>query len=295
MTGPSRSATEPWNGIDLAREFPGEDMSDPRVVAVIEVIAGRQSAEVAERHRLDPTLLRRWVRDFLDAGIGRITNRPDEQAARQRDRFLAALAHETRTPLAAAQGWASMLADGSSSPLELDTAASRLREALDRLTERIVDVELLAVSSLGRLVVNPVPARIDVMTSSLPGLDGVGGEGGELEIEVDPAYFSRVLRDLWLAGHALPRPRSLRLEVVIVEPWAEIRVVRDADPIDPAVLQALFDPFEFNDDGTGVTIGLYLARALTVAHGGTIGVDQDEDGAALWVRVPHHRADPRML
>ena len=68
--------------------------------------------------------------------------------------------------------------------------------------------------------------------------------------------------------------------------WVEVRVVRDADPIDPQVLQALFEPFDTNDDDTGVTIGLYLARALTVAHGGTMGVDQDEAGAALWVRVP---------
>ena len=55
---------------------------------------------------------------------------------------------------------------------------------------------------------------------------------------------------------------------------------------DPEVLQALFEPFDLNDDDTGVTIGLYLARALTVAHGGTVGVDQDEAGAVLWVRVP---------
>ena len=52
------------------------------------------------------------------------------------------------------------------------------------------------------------------------------------------------------------------------------------------MLQALFEPFDTNDDDTGVTIGLYLARALTVAHGGTLGVEQDEHGAALWVRIP---------
>jgi signal transduction histidine kinase len=89
----------------------------------------------------------------------------------------------------------------------------------------------------------------------------------------------------------LPTPRSLQLEATTVGPWVELRVVRAADPIDPAVLTALFEPFDLNDDGTGVTIGLYLARALTVAHGGTIGVDQDDDSAVLWVRVPRQAGD----
>ena len=41
-----------------------------------------------------------------------ITNQPDPDEARQRDRFLAAFAHELRTPVAVATGWAMVLADG---------------------------------------------------------------------------------------------------------------------------------------------------------------------------------------
>jgi signal transduction histidine kinase len=136
----------------------------------------------------------------------------------------------------------------------------------------------------------PASVRVSDLTSGLAGLTDVGGEGGGVDLEVDPEHFRRVLRDLWQAGSSLREPRSLRLEVATVEPWVEIRVVRDADPIDIKVLKALFEPFDLNDDGTGVTIGLYLARAFTVAHGGTIGVDQDEHSAALWVRVPRRRS-----
>jgi K+-sensing histidine kinase KdpD len=106
-------------------------------------------------------------------------------------------------------------------------------------------------------------------------------------IEVHPQLFWRVLRDLWEAAASRPEPRSRSLEVDRVGPWVDLRIVRRAHPIDPKVLQALFEPFDLNDDDTGVTIGLYLARALTVAHGGTVGVDQDYDGAVLWVRIPH--------
>ena len=42
------------------------------------------------------------------------------------------------------------------------------------------------------------------------------------------------------------------------------------------VLQALLDPFGANDDTTGVTLGLYTARALTVAHGGFLGAEGED-------------------
>lgn len=267
-----------------------DQAGDPRVAAVLEVLGGEHAPEVAQRWAVEPALLRRWVRAFVDAGTAQVTNRPDEEAANQRDRFLAAFAHEMRTPLAVATGWATMLRSGTLPQPMVPDILQRLGDALDRLSERTLDVELLAACSLGRLTVHPVTVPVQQLVDRLAGLEQVDGEGGGVKIEVDPEHFPRVLRDLWLAGSSLPTPRSLRLEVATVGPWVELRVVRDADPIDTRILQALFEPFDLNDDGTGVTIGLYLARALTVAHGGTIGVDQDEDKAALWVRVPRRRS-----
>lgn len=259
--------------------------TDPRVAAVLEVLHGSSVAEVAQRWSVDSAVLHRWVRAFVDAGTAQVTNRPDPRAAGQRDRFLAAFAHELRTPLAVAQGWVAMLLDDEPPPA-LSGGITRLDDALRRLAERVYDVELLAAASLGRLRVVPEPVSVGDLVSGLRGVDVVGGEGPDLLVSVDPTLFPRVLRDLWEAGHALPAPRALRLEVGTAPPWTELRVVREADPIDPQVLQALFEPFDLNDDATGVTIGLYLARALTVAHGGTLGVEQDEHGAVLWVRVP---------
>jgi signal transduction histidine kinase len=258
---------------------------DHRVAAVLEVLGGHGTAEVAHRWSVDAAVLHRWVRAFVDAGTAQVTNSPDAAAAQQRDRFLAAFAHELRTPLTVAQGWVEML-DDDLPPAASQAAVGRLRDALSRLSERTLDVELLAAASLGRLRLNPTRVSVGELAARLPGLGEVGGQGAELELDVDAELFPRVLRDLWEAAGLRPEPRARRLDVATVEPWVELRVVRDAEPIDPQVLQALFDPFDLNDDGTGVTIGLYLARALTVAHGGTVGVDQDQDGAVLWVRVP---------
>ncbi len=262
---------------------------DVRVAAVLAVLSGESPAVVAERWALEPTLLHRWVRGFVEAGTAHVTNRPDPQAAQSRDRFLAAFAHELRSPLAIAQGWVAMLGDEDpAAPLPRRTLA-RLDDALDALTARVYDMELVGMASLGRMRLAPEVVPAGSLCAGLPGLDHVGGSGGEVEVDVDPKLFAFVLRDLWLAAiSALPEPRSVRLETGTVGEWVEFRIIRAADPIDTQVLQALFEPFDRNDDDTGVTIGLYLARALTVAHGGTIGVEQDEDSAALWVRVPLH-------
>lgn len=262
------------------------DEVDPRVAAVLEVLGGRSVAEVALQWAVEPALLHRWVRAFVDAGTAQVTNRPDPETAAQRDRFLAAFAHELRTPLTVAQGWLAVLAEGDLPPSALERTVGRLQDALDRLAARVRDVQLLATASLGRIVPARETVRVGDLAASLDGLAGVAGEGPDVEVDVDPELFGLVLRDLWQAAALRPEPRSRRLEVAHRGPWVEVRVVRDADPIDHDVLRALFEPFDLNDDGTGVTIGLYLARALVIAHGGTLGADQDDTSAVLWVRIP---------
>lgn len=261
-------------------ESAGREESDPRVRAVLEVLAGDGVAEVAARWSVEPALVRRWVRGFVDAGSAQVTNRPAADALRERDRYLAAFAHELRTPLTTAQGWAAMLAEGDVPPAAVARTVTRLGDALERLAERVRDVELLAAASMGLLRLE----RERVPLGDL--VPAVEVDGGDTVLHVDPELFRRVLRDLCGAAELAPAPRSVRIGVAAVGPWWEVAVRRDGDPIDTSVLTALFEPFELNDDGSGVTIGLYLARALVVAHGGTLGADQDQDGAVFWVRVP---------
>jgi signal transduction histidine kinase len=260
---------------------------DPRVRAVMEVLGGRSVPEVALRWAVDVAVVHRWVLAFVDAGTAQVTNRPTADSAQQRDRFLAAFAHELRTPLTTAQGWVAMLEEGDVPPAALERTVAKLSDSLERLAERVLDVELLAAASLGLLQLKPGRIAVGDLVVGIDGLEEVGGLGPGTEIVVDPGLFRRAVRDLWTAGLSEPRPRSLRLEVEYVEPWLEVRVVREADPIDIEVLQALFEPFDLNDDRTGVTIGLYLARALVVAHGGTLGADQDDHHTVLWIRIPH--------
>src|SRR5689334_18408777 len=85
---------------------------DPRVRMVLDVLAGSTVESAAAAWNVEVSLVERWVGDFLAAGTSAVTNRPDQDVAIQRDRFLAAFAHELRTPVTVAQGWAMALAEG---------------------------------------------------------------------------------------------------------------------------------------------------------------------------------------
>ncbi|HET6166433.1 MAG TPA: HAMP domain-containing sensor histidine kinase [Marmoricola sp.] len=265
---------------------------DLRVSMVLAVLNGRSVDEVAQEWDIESSLLHRWVRDFLVAGSAAITNRPDPDEARQRDRFLAAYAHELRTPVSVARGWAMMLADDEVPEEQRANAVERLAEALDRLSEHILDIELSATTSLGRSRVNLEPVDVAELCTSIPGNPRVR-EGADITVYADPRLLSRIIRDLWSTAHRDPAPEEVVVDVVETGSWHEVRVVRTGVPISPMILKALFDPFGTNDDATGVTIGLYLARALTVAHGGILGAEGDENRTVLLARLPREPAhDP---
>lgn len=273
-----------------------EVTADARIEAVLAVLRGAPVQSVARQWGVDHTLLNRWVTAFVDAGTAKVVNRPDPRAALERDRFLAAFAFEMRSPLSVALGWGSLLTDeeGTGPDLSHGETVGRLQGALGELADRVADVELLVAAALGGLRVERSVVTVREVCD-LPGLAGISGEGPDAEVTVDPHLFARIMRDLWDASALAPEPLARRVDVQLHDPWVEVRVLRTGDPIDTDVLQALFEPFAFDRLTTGVTTGLYLARALTVAHGGTIGVDQDDESAVFWVRVPRHApgASPR--
>jgi signal transduction histidine kinase len=169
-------------------------------------------------------------------------------------------------------------------PAMVARTLTRLEEALARLAERAKDVELLASASLGLLRPHPVRVTLAELaaTHDLEHADA----DADTVLLVDPDLMGRLLRDLWAAALLPPAPDTVALEVHRAGVWTDLRVVRRGAPMGHATLQTLFEPFDLNDDGSGITIGLYLARALAVAHGGTVGVDQDEESTTFWVRVP---------
>lgn len=285
--GAARGTDAPQRAGHLSTPPP---VADSRVRAVLDVIAGTPVAEAADNFDVEQDVLQRWITAFVEAGTARITNHPEDELAAQRDRFLAAFAHELRTPLAVARGWSSLLADGDLPPAMTQTTAEKLDHALGKVVDRVRDVEHLAAAALGRLTLHPRPTTVAEVVAAAgldcdPDLDLAGHR--EEPLVTDPEMAARALHDLWLATALDPAPRRRRLTVTRTRLWLELRITREASPIEPRVLMALFEPFDTNDDDTGVSIGLYLARALSVALGGAIGLEQREESSDFWLRLPH--------
>jgi len=177
------------------------------------------------------------------------------------------------------------LAEDGVPPEEVTAAVEHLNTSLGRLSEYIYDVELAAGVSLGRVRVGLELVNVPAVCRALPGNPELRS-GADLDVYADPMLLQRILRDLWITAQRDPAPSSVHLEVAEVGTWTELRVVREGEPISPLIIKALFDPFGANEDNTGVTLGLYLARALTVAHGGVLGAEGDGDTTVLYARVP---------
>jgi len=64
--------------------------------------------------------------------------------------------------------------------------------------------------------------------------------------------------------------------------------VRDEGPgIAPTLLPTLFDRFARASSSSGLGLGLYLARGIADAHGGTLSVESEAGkGTAFHLRLP---------
>ncbi len=80
-----------------------------------------------------------------------------------------------RTPLSVALGWVSLLLEDEVPPDRAHATLARLHRALDRLTERTVDVELMATASLGRLGHAVERVRAGDLVAGLDEVTEVGG------------------------------------------------------------------------------------------------------------------------
>ena len=228
-----------------------------------------------------------------------------EKANRLKDEFLATLSHELRTPLNAVIGWSRMLTSG-----RLDRESSKhALEVIERnawaqkqIIEDILDVSRVITGKL-QLTLSPV----DLVAVVDSALDAVrpAMEAKEIQIEtlIDASLrmvsgdADRLQQVVWniLANAAKFTPNGGRVEISVSQTATHIQMrVKDSGPgIDPAFLPYVFERFRQADGSTtrthgGLGLGLAIVRHLVELHGGTIGVENREDGpgTSFTIRLP---------
>lgn len=226
-------------------------------------------------------------------------------ANRQKDEFLAVLAHELRNPLAPIRGAVQLLRLLGSSVPDKGLAVEVIDRQVDTLA-RLVD-DLLDVSRFtrGKIAVRKELIEISsviqrAIDATLPTLHGRGQTlsvalcNEPLYVEGDSTRLEQVLCNL-LNNAAKFMASGGRIEVFCqrAEGRAAIHVRDHGRGLAPETIPRLFEPFYQVEQGLarsegGLGLGLALAKQLVGLHGGEIEAKSDglEKGSEFIVRLP---------
>jgi signal transduction histidine kinase len=231
----------------------------------------------------------------LASTMNTMLDRIEAASAAQR-RFVADASHELRSPLATIHANADLL---EAAPLPDTSARSvdRIHTETVRMAKLVDDLLLLArVDDQGlRLRKDDVDlddlvyAERDRVVVENPALRVEGGVE-PVRVTGDPDQLHRVLRNL--VDNAVRHARnSVTISLTSAGGEGQVLVGNDGPPIAAADRDKIFDRFVRLDDsrsrqGGGAGLGLPIARDIVLAHGGTLGVEDLADGAALRIRLP---------
>jgi len=227
-----------------------------------------------------------------------------ETANRAKDDFLSTLSHELRTPLNAMLGWASLLRGGTLDPEKRARAldaifANATRQA--RLIEDLLDVSRIVAgrTSLDRedvMIADTLRAAVDAI---MPSAESSGVRLqlepiGHATIAADPRRLEQVFLNLIAnAVKFTPPGGRVAVDASIGAGRVDVRVADTGAGIDPAFLPHVFDRFRQGDATAsrrvgGLGLGLFIARRLVEAHGGSIAAESDGAGrgAVFTVSLP---------
>jgi signal transduction histidine kinase len=310
----SLSPTTDWLDIYL-------DPADrPAVLAAIDAaVRERRMFELEHRvRRVDGTFgwaLSRAVPLVDDAGqvlewFGTATDiterrRVEEElrrTSRQKDEFLATLAHELRNPLAPVRNATRLLAAADVEPARRAWAAAvidRQVHTMALLLDDLLDVSRITRGKLP-LQRRPIPIAqvIDAaLEVSRPVIEGrrhvlsVSLPDPSVDLEGDPLRLSQLLSNLLTNAAKYTDPGG-RIEVSVASdpPFATIAVTDTGIGLDPEVIPRLFEMFSqvksaLDRSEGGLGIGLALVKGLVEMHGGSIEATSPGPGRGSTFRV----------
>jgi signal transduction histidine kinase len=240
-----------------------------------------------------------------DDEIARLTQHLDNMFDRLRDarnrqrQFVSDASHELRSPVSTIMALTETATRHPDSTDWLAVSEQVHREAL-RLSVLIQDLLDLARLQEGMPVLRTEIDVADVLmddaervlaSAELRGLvvDTTGVQ--PLAAFIDRERFEHALRNM--TDNAVRHARNVvRLSSQVDGALFEVRVCDDGEGVPPEEREAIFDRFVRLDegrarDGGGAGLGLPVARAVAVAHGGTLHVEENSDGGACFVfRAP---------
>jgi sigma-B regulation protein RsbU (phosphoserine phosphatase) len=224
----------------------------------------------------------------------------DERAtAELREQFIAVLGHDLRNPLAAITGGAELLRRSVTDERSL-RMVSLIERSAARIAGLINDVMDFARGQLG----SGLTLEVDANEPLAPVLLQVVGElrtsfpdrviAADVEFDVpipcDRPRIAQLLSNL--LGNALTHGAAgmpVRVQASTEGGFLELSVSNAGDPIPPAAMERLFQPFTrgaVRPSQQGLGLGLFIASQVAKAHGGTLYATSSPDETRFTFRMP---------
>jgi len=232
--------------------------------------------------------------------------RKAQAEVRERDEFLSVASHELRTPVAALQLQLQLLRRVAERSGDLvPSAVSARLEALERQTRRVSVLvsELLDLSRLrmGRLELRREPADLsevarDVIAPFLE--DEQASRGSPLRLDAprpavgsfDRVRMEQVLTNLVANAVKFGQGKPIDVRVEAADGLLRLSVADRGIGVAPEDRERIFGRFERAVPAqhfAGLGLGLYIARQIVEAHGGTIRLEgAPGEGSTFTVEVP---------
>lgn len=245
------------------------------------------------------------LNDALDGAMALALSALTERIEQAREEFLATMLHEVRHPVTVVQGFAQL----ARRSLDRETPdLDRVRASLDTVRRATDDMDALIAGlseasrlELGGLTLDRSPTDLadlvgDVCDRLAPDTRDrlvVTGEPDGIVGDWDAARLKQVLTNLVSNAAKYSDPVSpIEIELRRDGDDAIVRVTDSGIGIPPADLPRLFDRYvragnAAESAAQGLGLGLYVARGLVTAHGGSIEVESVlGQGSTFTVRLP---------
>src|SRR5262245_37827753 len=224
---------------------------------------------------------------------------------KNKDEFLAMLAHELRNPLAPIQNAVEVLKLTGGKPDKEDWARTIIARQVGHLRRLVDDLLDLSRITLGKLRIVREPVDLALMVERAVELAGpliesrhhrlvVHHVSGAVVIRGDRERLTQALANLLNnAAKYTAEGGAIKVETSADGAMATVRIVDSGQGMEPELLERAFDAFAQGDHSLahaegGLGIGLTLVRRIVELHGGSVSARSAGrgQGSTFEVRVP---------
>jgi PAS domain S-box-containing protein len=242
----------------------------------------------------------KWVGSNTDIHEQKLLVEELEQERELRERFVATLTHDLRTPLTAAKINAQMAARKASDLDVVHRASARIVDSINRADTMIRD--LLDVHRIKAGEKLPLELQAEnlsqIIRDTLEDLSTVHGDRFNFTTNSEVTGLwsregvRRMLENLCSNAIKYGAPnRPIKVELIEAAEWVEFSVQNEGKPIAAEEMENLFQAFRRSvsaqaSSQKGWGLGLTLVRGLADSQGGSVSAESTGDGMRFKVKLP---------